>query len=427
MRTLKVYLESARALNRNAHLFLGHTMLFGLSLALMALLFNLYVLSLGFKQDMIGLMSLAACIVGVVAALPAGYALNRMGYKRTLLAGAFLTGFSMLLPLLFPVRAALLGCELFWGTGFTLLVVAGAPFMTENSSDSQRAQLFSIQFVLTMLTSFIGYLIGGELPRWFAQWFGVGAESAQAYQGALYVSAALMFLSAIPFLFIRQHRLDKHAHPARPRLRLEHLRPAAKLLTPHILGAVGAGMFVPFANVLWKTTHNVSDATIGSIFALSALLMVGGGVFVPAFARRLGQVRVMVIFQSAAVVGLLAFGASPFLSIALIGYLARDVLMNLVRPIWGQFMMDQSAPVERAAVSALATMGFNFAWGVSSWVSGVWQSDNQLLWVYAASGGFSVLAILALQYFFGRAAARPATQVDSANPVNSIRAAKSNQ
>lgn len=410
MRNLMVYFESARALSRNAHLFLAHTVLSGLSIALMALLYNLYVLSLGFKQDMIGMVTLVACAVGVVAALPAGYALNRLGYKRALLAGVFLTGFSMLLPLLFPARAALIGCELFWGTGFTLLVIAGAPFMTDNSSASQRAQLFSLQFVLTMLTAFVGYLVGGELPRWFGERLGAGAESAQAYQGALYVSAGLMFLSAVPFFFIRQKRNDKSAHPARPRLSIEHPRGVAKLLTPYIVGAVGAGMFVPFANVLWKTTQNVSDATIGTIFALSALLMVGGGMFVPALSKRVGQVRVMVIFQSAAVVGLLAFGASPFLGIALVAYLTRDVLMNLVRPIWGQFMMERSAPAERAAVSALATMGFNFAWGVSSWISGVWQSDNQLLWVYAGSAGFSVVAIVALQYLFARTTVRPATQ-----------------
>ncbi|MBI4672319.1 MAG: MFS transporter [Chloroflexi bacterium] len=410
MRNLMAYLESARGMNRNAHLFLAHTLLSGSSIALLALLYNLYITSLGYKQDMIGTVTLVACTVGVVAALPAGYALNRLGYKRALIVAVLLTGFSMVLPLMFPVSAVLIGCELFWGIGFTLLIIAGAPFMTENSTETQRAPLFSLQFVLTMLTAFVGNLVGGALPRWFGGWLGAGAESAQAYQGALYVGAALMFLSAVPFIFVRQNRPDKNAHPARPRLRIEHPVAVTKLLAPYIIGGVGAGMFVPFANVLWKTTQNVSDATIGSIFALSALVMVGAGMFAPMLSQRFGQVRVMVVFQSAAVIGLFAFGAAPFLGIALLGYLTRDVLTNLVRPIFGQFMMDHSAPAERAAVSALATMGFNFAWGVSSWVSGVWQSENQLLWVYVASAGFSVLAIGAMQYFFGGAAARRAVQ-----------------
>lgn len=401
MRGLVEYFNRVRGMNRNAHLFLVHTVLAGLSIALMSLLYNLYILSLDFKQDTIGLVTLVACVVAVVAALPVSLFLNWLGYKRALILAVLMTGISIVIPIVLPTAAGLILCEVIWGVSYTLLVIAGAPFMTENSSDAQRAQLFSLQFVLTMLTAFIGYLVGGMLPRWFAGLWNAGAESAAAYQGALYVSAALMFLAGVPFFFIQNKPAEKNAHAAPPRWMVRQKLPAVKLLTPYIIGALGAGMFVPFANVLWKTTQQASDAMIGNIFALSALIMVGAGMFAPALSRRFGPVRVVVVLQGAAVVGMLAFGFAPFLGIALAGYLARDVLMNLARPVFGQFMMDQSDPAERAAVSALGTMGFNLAWGISSWVSGVWQSENQFAPVFVASAGFGLLATFLFHRFHG--------------------------
>lgn len=395
------YINIVRGLNRNARLFLVHTILSSLAIALLALLYNLYILSLGFREDMIGNVTLVACTAAVIAALPLGFVLNRLGYKRAFLFAIFMTTFSIILPLVIPTRQALLVCELFWGIGFTLLLIAGGPYMTENSSDEQRAHLFSLQFVCTTLTAFVGNLLGGEMPRWFAGMFRVSAESPQAYQGALAVSAVLMLASALPFLLMRREP-KKRTRAVRPRLMINNRAHVAKLLTPYMIGAFGAGMFVPFANVLWKTTQHVSDATIGNIFALSALVMACFGMFSPMLARRFGRVRVMVVAQGVAVIGLLAFGFSPIFGIALAGYLLRDVLLNMTRPLFSQFMMDASEPMERAAVSALATMGFNLAWGVSSWLSGMWQTENNLAWVFVASAGFYLVSTIALQWVFGK-------------------------
>lgn len=422
MSSFKEYLAVIRGMDRNAHLFLGHTILFGASIALLSLLYNLYVLSLGFKTDMIGIITLAACTVAVVAALPLGFVLNRLGYQRALILAVLLTAFSMALPLVIPTSEALIGCELFWGVGFTLLVIAGGPFMTENSTAEQRAHLFSLQFVLTTITAFVGNLIGGDLPRWFAEWFQVGAESAQAYRGALGVSAALMLASMIPFLFLAR-RPHRYASASRPRLTITHRAHTARLILPFVVGALGAGMFVPFANVLWRNTQNVSDGTIGNIFALSALVTAFVGVLSPFLIRRFGHVRVTVFAQAISVIGLLAFGLSPIFGIALIGYLVRDVLMNMTRPIVGQFMMDQSEPMERAGVSAFATMGFNLAWGVSSWVSGVWQTQEQLIWVFVASAGFFVLSNALLYRFFDKSNQAPITRT-APQAVQSIAASE---
>src|SRR5258707_1734733 len=98
MSNLFQYVNLVRELNHNARIFMVHTALSGLSIALLSLVYNLYIASLGFKQDMIGTVTLVACFVAVVAALPLGFVLNRLGYKRALVFAILMTTFSMVLP-----------------------------------------------------------------------------------------------------------------------------------------------------------------------------------------------------------------------------------------------------------------------------------------------------------------------------------------
>jgi len=244
MRSVIEYIQILRGFNRNAKLFLVHTALSGLGLAFLALLYNLYILSLGFKQDMIGLITLVACLVAVVAALPLGYITNRLGYRRALIVAAIGTALSIALPLLIPTHAVLLGTELLWGVAFTQLVIVGGPFMSDNAKAEQRAHLFSFQFALAMGTAFIGNLLGGELPRFFGNLLQVGAETPSAYQAALGVSVALIFASALPLWWLKPPVARHTGVPlARPHVMVRPRVQVARLLLPQFVGTLGAGMF----------------------------------------------------------------------------------------------------------------------------------------------------------------------------------------
>ncbi len=394
------YLRRLAGLNRNAKLYLLSTALNGLGLSLFVLLYNLYILSLGFHEDMIGFVTLLASFVAVIAALPMGWVANRLGYKLAQIVGVGGSALSVVFPLVLPTRDGFILCELLWGVTFTLMVIVSGPYMTENSSEEDRPYLFSIQFVLTMATMFMGTLFGGELPRLFGVWFNVGAESPAAYQGALWVGTGLLFVSALPLVFLKATR-HSHAHTGRPRLAVREPRKVARLLLPTLIGAAGGGMFIPFVNVLWKVSFHMNDATIGQILAVSALLVTVMSMFAPPLTRRWGLVRVMVVSQVLSVVGLLAFGFSPWWMVALVAYLGRDALVNLSRPLNVQFQMEHSLVEERAAVSSLSTMFFNLAWGLGSWVSGIWQTEGQFALMFGVCAGFYLGSALLLQTLFG--------------------------
>jgi predicted MFS family arabinose efflux permease len=245
------------------------------------------------------------------------------------------------------------------------------------------------------------------LPRLFADRLGVGVQSPEAYQGALAVAVGLLLASALPNMFLRLPT-GRRAQAARARLAVREPRKVIKLLIPTVAGALAGGMFAPFVNVFWRVSYRFDDQSIGQIFAASALIITGLGMCAPALSRRWGAVRVMVVTQAVAVGGLVLFGFSPWLALALAGYLGRDVLTNLSRPLSAQFLMDQSAVEERATVSALSTMGFNLAWGVGSWASGIWQTQGQFNLVYGLSAGIFMASAWLLQWLFGSGQSAPA-------------------
>lgn len=409
MKNISNYLGRLRGFNRNAKLFLLSTFLNGLAISLLVLLYNLYILSLGFQQDMIGLVTLVASLTAVAASIPMAWAAHRLGYKAAQALGLAGAAVSIGLALVFPSAEALIATELIWGVAFTLTIIVGAPFMSENSSTEERPYLFSIQYVLLTITMFIGSLVGGELPRLFGDILKVDPTSPGAYQGALSVAVALMFASALPLLFLNSGK-GRHGHTVRPRWAVHSRSQVVRLILPGLLSAAGGGMFVPFVNVFWRLSHNLDDATIGQIFAFSALLMTALGLFAPVMSKKWGIVRVMVVSQVLSIVGLLLFGFTPWFMIALVGYLGRDVLMNLSRPLLMQFQMDESSAEERAAVSSLSTMVFNLFWGIGSWVSGLWQTQGQLALVFGVSAFFFLASAGSLQILFGHLPIREASE-----------------
>lgn len=401
MMTIINYIDRLRGFNRNAKLFLLSTTLNGLGLALFVLLYNLYILSAGFHQDMIGTITAIASMVAVVAAIPVGWAASRLGYKKAQILGIVGSAASVVPPLLWPTAEAFILCEMVWGAAFTMYVIAGSPFITENSTQAERPYLFSLQFVLTMLTTFVACLVGGDLPRLLGSWVGAGAETPVAYQAALWIGTGLLFLSALPLVFLRP--APRHTvHPVRPRFRVRDPRKVTRLVLPGIIGAVGGGMFVPFVTVLWKVAHHLDDAAIGQVMAISGLGMALVGVIAPMVSSRWGLVRVNVTSLVLSSFALAIFGFSPLFTVALVAYLGRDALVNLSRPLTQQFQMERTHVEEHAAVSSIYTMGVNVAWGIGSWVSGRWQTNGWFPLVFGVSIAFYLFSGLLWQWLFGR-------------------------
>jgi predicted MFS family arabinose efflux permease len=86
-----------------------------------------------------------------------------------------------------------------------------------------------------------------------------------------------------------------------------------------------------------------------------------------------GKIRMVVLFESASVVFLLLLGFSPWLWLAVIGYLVRGMLMNMVSPLFDAFSLEHSLASEHGAVTSIRNLAWNVGWAVGPYISGVVQ------------------------------------------------------
>ena len=99
---LGTYLDRVRAFTVNARLFLLSLLFFGVAGGISQLLFNFYVLSLGYNETTIGNLVTARSITSLIAALPMGYLVDHFGWDGgfVLLISACLLAIAFMIPTL---------------------------------------------------------------------------------------------------------------------------------------------------------------------------------------------------------------------------------------------------------------------------------------------------------------------------------------
>ncbi|HQL40258.1 MAG TPA: MFS transporter, partial [Anaerolineaceae bacterium] len=256
IRFIKIYGENIAAFQPNARLYLLNVVLSGAASGVFRLLFNFFVLSLGYDKDFLGNMVGVSSLTALIAALPMGYVVDWLGRKRSLLISSLLVSVSTLTMILLPSQGILLGMNILMGLAQSLSGVTFGPFLMENSSDKERTYLFSFSSGISMAAGFVGNWVGGYMPTWMGSWRGYEAISAQAYALALVVVVGVMATAAVPLFFIRKPNLS--ASQRTSFMPLSYLKNQAglfsRLILPMLLTSFGAGLIMPFMNVFFRET-----------------------------------------------------------------------------------------------------------------------------------------------------------------------------
>src|SRR5579872_1684682 len=86
------YARQFARFQRNARLYLVSNALSGVTTGILLLLYNLYLASLGYNADFIGLVLFVGAIGGGLAIFPAGYCIDRFRGKPILIWSNLLIG-----------------------------------------------------------------------------------------------------------------------------------------------------------------------------------------------------------------------------------------------------------------------------------------------------------------------------------------------
>ena len=339
----------------------------------------------------------------------AGMLSDRIRRKRSMLIGFTLANIAIVSMLVVHQPILMLVMAFMWGATGQLYFLSQAPFMMKVSDEKNRDLLFSLSFGVFPLASTLGNALAGVLPGFFSRLFNLPDQSAAAYQAVLLTSVLASFVVLIPILFIKEPPNVNHT----PHIPIKHAtftsiwgilkRPLTIQLTlPGLITGIGAAMVVPYLNVFFSERYQMSDQTLGILFAVSSL-MIGLATFIgPRLVGNLGgKIRMIVLSQGVSLVFLILLGFSPFAWLAVIGFLMRGTLMNMVAPLFDAYAMERTAETEQGTINSLRNWAWNVGWAVGPYLSGIVQQRYGFSPLFLITTILYAVAILLTWVFFG--------------------------
>ena len=369
-RPTPTYLHVLRDFNRDVRLYLITTMLIGLTVdgGVYTVLFNLYLLRLGYGPEFIGLVNGSGMLVFALCCLPAGTLSGRLGNRRMMVAGLTLL---------------LIGCGLlpfteihtgnwragwlfitwcFAFIGFAIYFVNTAPFAMKVAHQSERNHVFSMQAALWSLAGFAGSLVGGFLPGIFAIYLGVSLDQPAPYRYSLLAASLLLIPSVLAIAATREGPIQPiKERPAKGQA--SPLRLIALLTLIRLLVVTGVGTLFTFFNVYMDAGLHISTVHIGVLSAIGRLLSIPTALIVPLLTRRWGNGPTAAWASLGTAISMLPLILISHWSAAGLGFVGVLALTSIRYPTFLVYTMEVVSPARRGTMSGAGEMasGLSFS------------------------------------------------------------------
>jgi FSR family fosmidomycin resistance protein-like MFS transporter len=347
-------------------------------------------LGLGFVE--LGFAITLFNIVGGLVQTPMGYAVDRFGARRVLVAGLALGGAAYISIGLFPFYPWILCAMALGGVANAVYHPADYAILGAVIDPSRLGKAFSLH----TFAGFLGSAIAPILMLLGAEAFGFQAAIIVAGVAGLVVAGVLSTAGW----------LDRHTATSMPAGPSQHI-PMRRLLTPTVIGLVGffvllslsSGALTNYSAVALVTVYGISlssaNLALSAFLFMSAIGVLAGGVIADRTSRH-GDVAA-VGFGGAAMlillVGTVDLGA--ILVVAAMG--SAGFLSGMISPSRDMLVRAASPPGAFGRVFGIVTTGFNIGGTVGPLIGGWIMDQNLPRWVFFSSVLFMAMtSVMAL-------------------------------
>lgn len=429
---LTSYLRTLRGFNADIRRYLLAISLIGFTVdgGMIAVVFNLYLLRLGYGPDAVGAVNSVGLIAFAINSMVAGALGQRWGNRRAMMLGL---GIMMLAYLLLPLveflpgawwTPWLFGTSILANVGISTYFVNTAPYLMAVAQPQERTHAISIQSALIALAAFVGSLIGGALPALFSGMLHLSLDATEPYRYTLLLAALTINVG----IFVLLGATDEARHvplPPRPRrtyasvfrvprLRMEHLRTftgsmAGLLVLIAIIRSLqvaGMGVTSTFFNVYLDQQLGTSTGQIGLVTGLARLVTVPVVLLIPLLAARWGNQSVAFWAGVLTPLCMLPLALVPDVGAAGLSYLGIMATGAIRYTAFMVFTMEMVKPHQRSLLSGISEMTAGVSFAIMSWWGGhlIVHQGFQTLFLVGAAG--SVLGALVYWATFGPRAKR---------------------
>ena len=415
------YLQKLRLFSRDVHLYLVTAALSGFTWdGIRAVLFNLYLLRLGYGLEFIGLVNAAGALAFSVFCLPAGALGTRWSSRRMMITGVgLMAAGNGLLPLAEFIPTTwqtgwLLVTSVLAHLGLALYYVNGLPFLMSATGPEERNHAFSMQIALTPLAGFAGSLVGGALPKVFAAVLSVSPEAPASYRYPLLIAALLLIPGVLALLRMREVR----ARQAQERVAEAGRAPyglLALIALVVVLRFAGRGAAITFFNVYLDAGLYASTALIGALSAAGHLLSVPAALVAPLLVARWGNGRTIVLGSLGLALSMLPLALIPHWGAAGLGFMGVAALFSMTTAPIRVYSQEIVSPGWRPAMSGALMMGAGLSTSAMALGGGYAIAALGYRSLFLASAGLTAAGALLFWAYFrvprGELASRSAPDI----------------
>lgn len=364
----------------------------------------LYLDALGYAKSELGIATFLWSIFATLPLIPAGYLSDRVGRKKMIFLGIFVSATGM--AMLFRANTLVgfyIGASV-WGLSHSLYQPAFLGFLSEKVTEERRKFLFTFYMSTHQMAAAFTILAAGFMPAWLSEQLGITV--ADGFRVVFLIGMVFILLQVIPLLLTDKEKKEvlhkKRVKDTKGNIQRTFPRSTLlKLCIPMVLFGLGAGLIVPFFQVYFKWRFGTSLEDIGILFFLTSFIWAVIYLPMPHLAERGGSVKAITIVHSAAIIALLAIPTSPSFHLVAVAYMIRMVLMNSTWPLFQSYSLSQMPREHRSLTISTTSFSFNSMKAVTPLAAGFIYSTNlELPFLICAS--FYIVATILFYLFFRR-------------------------
>ncbi len=386
--------------------------LFGFTLmnGIYPVLFNLYLLRLGYGLEYIGQINAIGMLCFALASYPAGMVANRWGLKHTMAVGVALAALCHgLLPM---VEFTPPSCHATWifiqrfggSVGFAFYFTNMLPYLTNITLPLERNHFNSVQSMVSTLAGFAGSVVGGLLPGWFVLLLHIPEEHPATYRYSLMLSALLCVPGVLALLAMRSTEQvpEEHAPTALPSIALQAapIGIIAMMALASMLRASGVGISRTFFNVYLDDGLGIATAQIGLIFAVVQLVAAPIAMTMPWLAQRWGNYRVILYGSLGIALSLLPLVFIPHWLAALAARLGIYAFAIISDTALNVYKMDLVASRWRTAMASVTNTVIGLSWTALSLGGGYLVAALSYRALFLLAIGLTLSGVLCFWAYF---------------------------
>jgi MFS family permease len=340
----------AKDLGRSFFIFLAASCLFNIGMFMFVLLYNLYLLDIGYKEDFLGWVSSVTTAGNMIGTVFAVILNRRIGLQRSVIVCFAATAVIAAMRSVVVGKVGLLVLGFSAGLFLAVWAISITVIVAQVTTASIRPYAFSVYFATLIGIGIIAEPVGGHLPLWLNHLFGP-ASAEQSKQWALLLSAGIVSLAVWPTLYLRLPEAARTARASYPRSSF-----VIRFLIAVAVLNLATASFNPFSNTYFASYLKMQTQNIGFVFSGSQFAQVIAILLSPLILKRFGLIWGVVSMELAAGVSLATLATGPPVLLATLAYAGYTAFQWMDEPAMETLLMTKVQPHERSGASALMYM-----------------------------------------------------------------------